>query len=338
VSQLAVLQQQLANLTPPDNLRVGQVVAPAELPLSPARPNFVQNGLLAVAAGLVAGIGVAFARERLDDRLRGRRDLEAHARAPVLAVVPRVKQWRRRKKALLVTLAKPESSPAEAYRTLRTGLLFAATRLDAKVIATASPHPGEGKTVTTANLGAALAHAGKRVVVVSADLRKPRLHRFFEADNSVGLADVIEGRAPLEDVFQEPFPNLALIASGPTPRNPGELLSSEHMAKTLATLKERADLVLVDVPPVLAVADTVTLASLVDAVVLLADAEHTTRGAIDLARRQLKQVHATIIGSVLNNFHPSKATEYYESYDGYYSYRTKDPKALDTEDQLTSVN
>jgi capsular exopolysaccharide synthesis family protein len=320
IGQIAVLQQQLTNLTPPDSLRVGQVLAPANLPVEPASPDYLQNGLLALAAGLVAGVGVAFARERLDDRLRGRTDLEAHIRAPVLAVIPQVKAWRRRRRAITITRSHPYSPTAEAYRTLRTGVQFAAAERAAKTFLVTSPHPGDGKTATTANLGVVLAQAGSKVVVVSADLRKPRLHRFFDKRHERGLTDVLVSEAPLEDVLVETgVDNLLLLASGSTAKSRGELLGSEAMGEVLDRLRQEADIVLLDAPPALAVADAMTLAQRVDAVLFVADAENSTRGAIDLAIRQLDQVRASVIGAVLNNFDPSKARTY--SYDyGYYSY------------------
>ncbi|MFN2490359.1 MAG: polysaccharide biosynthesis tyrosine autokinase [Actinomycetota bacterium] len=325
VSQIAVLQQQLSNLTPPDTLRVGQVLAPAELPASPARPNHLQNAGLAIAAGLAAGVGVAFARERLDDRLRGRDDLEAHLGAPVLAVVPRVKTWKRRRKPFLAAASKPDSAAGEAYRTLRTGILFAASSQGARTIVITSPHPGDGKTATTANLGVALARAGKRVAIVSADLRKPRLHRFFGLENRMGLATVLIGEVDIGEVLEPTeIDNLQLVPSGPVPANPGELLGSDAMSKTLIELRE-VDFILIDSAPALAVADTLTLGRLVDAVLFVVDAEHTTRKAVDLASRQLERVHAKIIGAVLNNFDPSKARTYTPDY-GYYSYSYKDSR------------
>ncbi|MDQ3640713.1 MAG: polysaccharide biosynthesis tyrosine autokinase [Actinomycetota bacterium] len=320
VGQIAVLQQQLTGLTPPDKLQVGRVLAPASLPTAPSSPNHVQNAVLALAAGLVAGVGVAFARERLDDRLRGRSDLESHLRTPVLAVVPRVKGWRRRKRALNVTLTKPDSVAAEAYRTLRTGIVFAASAREAKSVLITSPHPGDGKTVTAANLAVALAHAGKKVVVVSADLRKPRLHRFFGARNEAGLSNVLTGTTPLQEVLAPTdIDNLRLLPSGPAPKHPGELLGSEAMRTALDELTKDFDMVLVDAPPLLAVADAMTLAPVVDAVLFVAEAENTSRAAVDLAISQLDQVRAHVIGAVLNNFDPSKARAYSTGYEGYYA-------------------
>ena len=160
---------------------------PASLPAAPSNKDFVTTGVLATIVGLALGIGVAFARERLDERVGRREGMELAIGAPVLAVVPRVPSWRNRNDARLVTIDAPDTVTAEAYRTARTTLMYLASREDIKVLVVTGPGEGEGKTTTTANLATALAQAGKHVVVVSADLRKPRLRHFFGLDEAAGL-------------------------------------------------------------------------------------------------------------------------------------------------------
>jgi capsular exopolysaccharide synthesis family protein len=316
IGQLAILQQKLAEVTPPDQLRVGQVVSPAELPSSASSPNHLRNGLTALGVGLILGALVALLRERLDDRLRGREDLELIGASPVLAAVPRVPGWKNQGRPVLVALTQPKSAAAESYKTLRTGFLFSAAERDAKVIMVTSPHAAEGKTVTTANLGVALAQSGKRVILVSADLRKPRLHHFFGLANHTGLTNVLGGEvSPWQALRDTGVEHLQMMPSGPVPENPAEMLGSNEMGRLLSVPSEMADYVLVDSAPVLAVADAATLAPLTDAVLLVADAQSTHRGAVEQARRQLEQVNAQIIGAVLNNFDPSKAGAY-----SYYRY------------------
>jgi capsular exopolysaccharide synthesis family protein len=323
VGQIALLQQELADLTPPSQLKVGQIVGSANLPLSPVNPNPLVIGLFSLVAGGLLGIAVAFLREHFDDHLRGRDDLEFAVGSHVLASVPRVANWRRRNRPMLVTLAQPDSAATETYKILRTGLLFAAAEQDVRVIMITSAHVGEGKTVTTANLGVALAQAGKRVILISADLRKPRLHHFFDLANHTGLTNVLTGRvSPWQAVSNTRVENLQVMPSGPVPTNPAELLGSEAMGEVLSVPSEIADYILVDAAPVLAVADAATLAPLTDSVLFVADAQRTHRGAVEQARRRLEQVNAQFIGAVLNNFDPSKAGAY--SYYRY-SYRYEEP-------------
>jgi len=317
--QVGVLQQELADLTPPDRLRVGQVVSPADLPEEPASPNHIVNGLLGLTLGLALGVGLAFLRERLDDRLRGRDDLEVAAEAPVLASIPRVPSWKRKESAVLVTFAEPKSAAAEAYRTLRTSVLFAMGQSNAKVLMVTSPHAGDGKTTTTANLATVLGQAGKRVVLVSADLRKPRVHQFFGLETKTGLTNVLAGEvSPWQAVRPTHIENLQVLAAGPIPGNPAELLGSDAMGNLLSALAETSDIVIVDAAPVLAVSDALAMVTLTDGVLLVADAEETHRGAVQHARRQLHQVDARIIGAVFNNFDPERAAAY--SYYGGYGY------------------
>ncbi len=326
VSQIALLQQKLSELTPPETLRVGQVVQPAELPSSPTSPNYAQDAALALVVGLALGVGLAFLRERLDDRLRGRGDLEARAGAPVLAVVPHASSWKKRKEARLVTVTEPRSAPSEAYRTLRTSLLFTASQKGVRKVVITSSQDEEGKTTTVANLGMVLAQAGKRVVLVDADLRKPRLHRFFGVENRVGLTNVLaEEVQPPEAVVQSGVPNLVLLPCGPVPGNPAELLSSDAMGAMLQHLGKIADFVVVDSAPVLAAADASILATYADAVLMVADADRATRGSVAHARVQLDQVNANVVGAVLNNFDLSKARAYPYYYQYYYVYRYEQP-------------
>ena len=341
LARLGVLQQEMENLRTltASQGTGGEVVQPANLPSSPASPDFLRNGLLALAVGLVLGIGVAFLRERLDERLRGREDLEAQIAAPVLATVPRARGRRRRRhRDLVVTLTDPKGGSAEAYRTLRTNVQFLARTGTLSVIGIVSPAAGEGKTTTAANLAVSIAHTGKRVVVVSCDLRKPRLHRCFGIPNDPGVTSVMSGMKLSEAIQRPEIGSLRVLASGPTPPNPAELIGSEAMEQMIEALRMFADFVILDTPPLLAVSDGVSLASRCDGVLMVADARTTARGALAHAREQLQQVGANIVGGVLNNFDPSRA-RYYSHYHGSYyaSYRPRErgdrqPRPSDEQD------
>jgi capsular exopolysaccharide synthesis family protein len=310
----------------PSKLSPPQLLLPAGLPQDPVSPDMVLLGAFGLLAGLALGIALAFLRERLDDSLRGRLDLEANLAAPVLAVIPRVPGWRNKHDARLVTREQPKSAVAEAYRTLRTSISFLAAQRGLKVLMITSPAAGEGKTTTAANLALVLADAGKRVVLVSADLRKPRIHRFFSIQNEVGLSSVLaEEIQPWEAILDPGVENLRVLLSGPVPSRPAELLQSDQMGEILAGLREVADYVIIDTAPMLLVADALALAPLVDGVLFVADSDHTSRSAVAHSREQLEQVGAVLVGSVLNNFDPAKARAYrhygyYGPYRGYGRY------------------
>jgi len=269
----------------------------------------------------------------MDDRIHGRAELEAAVGAPVLAVVPKVDGWRKRDQTRLVTTSSSGSPPAEAYRSLRTNLQFISRDGSMRVIAVTSPQAGEGKTTTVANLAATLAHTGKRVVALSADLRKPRLHRFFGLPNNEGLSTMLAGQAELADVARrvEGLDSLRVVTSGPVPPNPAELLSSDGMEAFLSVLRSTADYVVIDTAPALIVTDAMIVAPRVDGVVVVVDADVTTAAAASHAVEQLDQVGAKVIGSVLNGFDASKARYYGHSgrYAYRYQYRYEEPVGKD---------
>ena len=226
---------------------------------------------------------------------------------------------------MLPTLASPKSPSAEAYRTIRTNLQFLGRDGGLTVVSVTSPSSGEGKTTTVANLAVTMALAGKRVVAVSCDLRKPALHRLFHLSNDVGLSSFLSGRVSLSQAAQRGgVDNLRVMASGPVPLNPAELLGSNAMEEFLQYLREHADVVLLDTPPVFAVSDALALAPLSDGVIVVADARSTTRGALSHVREQLDQVGGRILGGVLNNFDPSDAKYQPTYYRYYYTYEYRD--------------
>jgi capsular exopolysaccharide synthesis family protein len=316
---IAGLQARLGSIPEPYDTAT-QVVAEAVLPVTPSSPKPIRDGVLGLILGFGLGIGAGVLRERLDDRTVGKNDMEFTIGAPVLAVIPRVPGWRKRSSEQLVTRDAPRAPASEAYRTVRTNLLFIAQTEGARVIAVTSGNLGEGKTTSAANIAASLAHSGKRVVVISGDLRKPRLHRFFGVENRAGLADLLDGRATILAVAQRcGIETLRVIASGPVPSNPAELLGSDRMRSLLDDLRGATDFVILDTAPILAVSDALPLATMVDGVIVVADAEATTRSALTHVREQLEQVGANIIGGIYNNFDPSKA----KGYGAYYGYGSK---------------
>ena len=317
--QMDLLQQNVALLTTPADLIVGQIVEPAVLPTSPSSPKPIRDGALGLLAGLFLGIGFAFFRERTDDRLRGRDDLEASAGGAVLAVVPWSQRLADQPTNRLVTLREPDSPASESYRALRSAVLRTAAQNNIKTVLVTSALPNDGKTVTVANLAVSLSQAGKGVTLVSADLRRPDLHRIFGQPNEAGLSDILTQKMRLSDAVML-IPGLTFLPSGPSAIEAVEFLDADVMKRLLRTLAGASDIVLIDTGPVLAVADAMRLAQIVDGVLLVVG-QGTPMSDVRRARLQLSMVDAKVIGTVLNKFDPAPGDTdaYYRYYSDYYS-------------------
>ena len=316
----------------------GTVIAAADLPGSPASPNHRLDVGIGLLVGLFLGVVLAFVRDRTDDRLRGREDLAERLDRPVLATIPplskRVRQegklrWSRRNRDSLVTLEQPNSPAAESYRTLRTRMARLAAQLDINSVMVVSAGVGEGKSTTAANLAVVLAETGKDVLLVSADLRRPRVHHFFSLPNKTGLSNLLtdgtppdKRKAPLADGRQmaselwSVAPNLWVILSGPLPAHPSALMDSDAMRQFLKEQRDLFDFIILDCPPALVVADAMALAPLADAVLVVADAKESDRNLVSRLKEEVEQVGGRIVGAVLNRSKQAgKTTYYYESPD-----------------------
>ncbi|MCA1706250.1 MAG: polysaccharide biosynthesis tyrosine autokinase, partial [Actinobacteria bacterium] len=303
-----------------------EVVAPATVPKAPVRPTTVRNVLLGLIVGIVVGLGLAFLLDQLDDSLNGKEDVERLVDLPVIAVIPRAPGWRNRTEPLLISQAAPSSPAAEAYRSLRTSIQFFSVDRAMRTLLVTSPTAGEGKTTTISNLAVVLSRAGERVVVVSCDLRRPRLHDFFGIPNTIGFTSVLLGTAPLSSALQAApdETGLSVIPSGPLPPNPSELLSSRRAAETFSVLQANFDTVLLDCPPVLPVTDAAVLSSRVDGTLIVASARSTTSKQLSRAVGLLRQVNSSVVGVVLNNAAPEEAAGYE------YYYYNAEPKVVPT--------
>jgi polysaccharide biosynthesis transport protein len=330
ISRLGTLQDQYSAVQPGATAVQGSgvIVQKATAPTTPSSPNKIRNGILGLVIGLGLGMGVAFLRERFDDRIRGREEVERLLGAPVLAIVPKVANWKHSEDSRLVMVSDPKSPVSEAYRTLATNILYTASRRRLELLLITSGTSTEGKTTTAANLGVALAQTGKRVIVVSADMRKPRLHRFFALTNELGLSDLLAGRAPLINVaLQTPIRGLRVIPGGPVPHNPATLLAGPGAMAALDEMRAAADFVILDAPPALAVADASIVAPHTDATLYVMDADKVSRSSLSQARRQLENAGAELAGAVFNNFDTAKGAGYqYNYYTYYYEYRETEGK------------
>ncbi len=211
----------------------------------------------------------------------------------------------------LVTITKPDGIASEAYRSLRTSLLYSLVDNPPRVITFTSPGPREGKSTTCSNLAVTLAQAGKSILLMDCDFRKPVLHRVFELRNIKGVVDVLAGEHPAEEVWREPVENLKVMTVGPVPPNPAELLGSERFAELLAQMRGQFEYVLIDAPPAQLVSDPAIIAAQTDGVLLVFDSQNTRKSSLRRSMRSLESVGATVLGTVMNN---------YKSPSGGYSY------------------
>lgn len=271
------------------------VVDPAVPPTTPDSPNRMLNLALGLGVGLVGAVGLAFLFENLDDRLHSTGAIRRAVGVPVLAHIPRA---RRRARSLLVT-ANPRL--VEAFRWLRTNLLYQSARAPLRSIVITSSRRGEGRSTVTANLAFVLAGTNRRVVVIDADLRSPGLHEQFGLPNEIGLSNVLRDEVALSTALQATtIPRIRVLSSGPEPSYPAELLGSERMKALITELGTHCDLILLDAPPLGQVADAAILAGIVDGVLVVVQRGRAREGAVTAAIRKLETLQARVIGVVAN--------------------------------------
>lgn len=300
-----------------------QLLQPAALPDNPVRPQPVRNGILALALGLFVGAGAAFLFEYLDDTVKTSEDIERHTKGKgILGSIPAVTDWRNRDMARLITVEDPTAPISEAYRSVRTSLQFIGLRQPLRTLLVTSPMAAEGKTTTLANLAVTLARSGNRVICVDCDLRRPRLHTFFGLTPTTGFTSVLLGDQPLSASLQQVTVagggSLRVLAAGPLPPNPAELLGTARVSELLAAVGADADIVLIDAPPLLPITDAVVLSSRVDGVVVVATAQVTSRRHLTRAIELLDQAGAETVGIVFNGVSTEEGYgySYYHRYGG----------------------
>jgi capsular exopolysaccharide synthesis family protein len=298
------------------------IVDRAEVPRAPVRPQVRRNVLIASIVALMLGVGLALLLDYLDHTFHGPNEVQHYLGIPFLGAVglasPRIGQG----ESELVVLKEPRSGVVESLRAVRTNVFYSLTEPEEKALLVTSPGPLEGKTFLTANLAVTIAQMGRRVLVVDADLRKPRLHKLFGKRSEPGLSDLISGHCTLCDAVKDTqVENLKLLPSGKIPPNPSEILGSSRMREFMSQLMKHFDFIIFDTPPVLTVTDAAVLAGILDRIIFVFKAEGTTRANAKRALRQLQNIHSKVLGVALNQVDFRKERYYYYSYDtsDYYS-------------------
>ena len=324
-----------------NNISIAEIAIPPETPIAPRRLTTV---LAALFLSTLFGAGLALFLEYLDDTIRTTEEVENVLRLPALAVIPTIDSMPKRRLLLvggnnaedeearanseLLINNDPRSSLAEAYRQLRTSILLSTAGHAPKSLLITSSLPSEGKTTTAVNTAISLAQTGAKVLVIDADMRRPRLHSVFGVSNGEGLSTILSSDLKTEEILKivqyENDSKLHLLPSGPIPPNPAELIGSEQMAKLLKTMSENFTHVVVDSPPIASFTDGVLVASMVDGVILVVHSGKSSRNVVRRSRQLLQDINAKIFGVVLNNVNlrSQDSYYYYQSYDQRVYYRS----------------
>lgn len=293
----------------------------ASVPGDPVRPKKATNIMLSIALAICLGLVMAFLQEYLDDRVNSPEDADRSAHLPMLGYVPAIPD----REPTVVTNLPARSHVAEAYRTLRSSIGFAAVDGSLNTLMVTSASKGEGKTVTSLNLAIAMALDGKSVILVDADLRRPNVHKQLRMPQGPGLTDVLVGQAEIESVLNPTeVSGLRVMTAGPIPPNPAELLNSAPMDRVIEQLREMADVVIFDTAPCIPVSDSIVLSSKVDGVVLVVHAGETKKAALKHTREMLDRARARTLGIVFNKVPQRKGGYYYYYYYYYGGYYEQD--------------
>ena len=306
-------------------------VETANKPTTPISPKPLQSALLAAAIGLFVTAGFAFLVEFLDDTLKTPDDIKDLLDTPVIGFIGELKNNPKQgEDSLGVFVAKnPRSPVAEAFRSLRTNLEYSSVDDPARIILVTSSGESEGKSTVAANLAIVEAQSGKNVIIIDADMRRPKVHVQFNKSNRRGLSDVVTGKLRIEDVVKtyDQVENLSIITCGTIPPNPSELLGSERMSQTLKDLEERYDLVVIDTPPMI-VSDAQILSGKVDGVIFVVIPGQTRAIAALRPIEELRRIGSHILGIVANKIPKSRdyyygGYNYYSPYSNHYTYHTE---------------
>jgi polysaccharide biosynthesis transport protein len=287
-----------------------RVVDAAEVPTYPVLPRRGHDLMIALLAGSILALGLVFLFEYLDNRIKSPQELRAHLNLAFLGMIPKIDD----SGPTLLSDAVPAAF-GEAIRAVRTNVLFSSADEGVRTVVVTSAGPGEGKSLFASNLSVSLAQAGQRVLHIDADMRRPRVHDIFDVSQEPGLSNLLVGDCkPSEAVRKTAVQSLCVLPAGMIPPNPAELLGSKRCTEYLATLGEHFDWVVIDSPPVLAVADASVLANGASGVIFVVGADQTTRHTARAAVDQLNAVQAHLIGAVLNRADVQRNPYYYAAY------------------------
>jgi capsular exopolysaccharide synthesis family protein len=290
-----------------------RIVDLAEIPRAPASPNKAINLILGAFGGLLFATSLAFFFEYFDDRIKSPAEIKTDLGLPFLGMIPALANGTDGASPLLNRGVEPGF--AEALRTVRTNVLFSSTVAGAQALVITSSGPGEGKTVVASNLALALAQTGQRVLLVDADMRRPRVHEVMDRRQEPGLSNVLTGDTKLSDAILEiDKTGLSILPAGHIPPNPAELLGSQRFRELLEALKGHFAWVIVDTPPVMAVTDAPLVAHIADGVLFVVGAEMTSKSLAQTAVEQLINADAHLVGAVLNRVDLTHNSYYYSQY------------------------
>lgn len=326
----------------------------ATVPIDPSSPKKKRNVILAFMIGLIGGLGLAFVFEALDKSVKNLSDVEKYSRLPALGIVPAFsvngyrRLFRKRKRKTgkeveqpeisklseeneeiqkiesiaLITHVLPKSKIAENYRSIRTSLLLSSTDSKPQTLAISSPLPQEGKSITISNLAVTFAHAGKKVLIIDSDLRKPSQHEFFKIKNQNGLTDFLSGNFDGKELVKKTqISNLFFVNSGSIPANPLELLGSKKMADLIESLKKHFDYIFFDTPPLLLLSDAIVLGHKSDGVILVVWGGKTSWEALRQSREKLDSHKIKCLGVIINSVDLREHDYHYmKHYHHYYEY------------------
>lgn len=292
------------------------IVDNADLPTRPTSPKMTLNVALALFAGLLAGFGAAFMLEYFDNTIKTPDQMEAVLGIPALGLIPLM----HKNDTLQSVIEDPHSVFSEAYRSARTALQFSTDRGVPKTLVVTSARPSEGKTTSAIMLARMFSQIGLTVLIVDADLRNPSVHKVFQLENSAGLSNYLTGGAEAQDLMRSvDAPNITIITAGPIPPNPAELLSSARMLALLMELSTRFDLIVIDSPPVMGLADALLLSSIAEGTLLICASGETPVELAKGAIKRISMVNSQLLGGILTKFN-SKRAGYGYSYYGYEYY------------------